>query len=58
MLGIRGVGTSLEVVGGSPLSPDQLAQLEKFYGFDKPWYEAYIYWLWMLLISIRNFNSI
>ena len=45
-------GQSLEVVGGSPLSPDQLAQLEKFYGFDKPWYEAYIYWLW----DVVNFD--
>ncbi|MDB2447103.1 ABC transporter permease subunit [bacterium] len=34
------------VGGGSPLSPDQLAQLEAFYGFDKPWYEAYVIWLW------------
>ena len=34
------------VGGGAPLSPDQLKQVEEYYGFDKPWYEAYVYWLW------------
>lgn len=48
--GLEGSGRSVvsndNVGGGSPLSPDQIAQLEKFYGFDKPWYEAYVHWLW------------
>ncbi len=30
---------------GSALSADQLAQLKAYYGFDKPWYEAYVLWL-------------
>ena len=30
---------------GTALSADQLAQLKAYYGFDKPWYEAYALWL-------------
>ena len=26
-------------------TPDQLEELERIYGLDKPWYEAYVYWL-------------
>lgn len=30
---------------GAALSADQIAQLRHYYGFDKPWYEAYALWL-------------
>lgn len=30
---------------GTALSADQLEQLKHYYGFDKPWYEAYALWL-------------
>ena len=30
----------------NPLSDEQLNMLKELYGLDKPWYEAYIYWLW------------
>jgi microcin C transport system permease protein len=30
---------------GMALSADQLEQLKHYYGFDKPWYEAYVLWL-------------
>jgi len=30
---------------GMALSADQLEQLKHYYGFDKPWYEAYVVWL-------------
>lgn len=30
---------------GAALSADQIAQLRHYYGFDKPWYEAYVLWL-------------
>lgn len=31
--------------GGSTLSDEQLAQLEAYYGFDKPILESYVHWL-------------
>lgn len=40
---VSGMGS---VDSTSPLSEDQMNQLKEFYGFDKPWYEAYVYWLW------------
>jgi len=27
------------------ISPEEIARLEKLYGFDKPWYQAYFIWL-------------
>lgn len=36
-------------VGGAPLSDDQLSRLKAYYGFDKPWYEAYLVWLGKVL---------
>lgn len=30
---------------GAALSADQIAQLKRYYGFDKPWYVAYANWL-------------
>ena len=36
-------------VGGAPLSDDQLSRLKAYYGFDKPWYEAYLLWLGKVL---------
>lgn len=30
---------------GAALSADQIEQLKHYYGFDKPWYEAYVLWL-------------
>jgi microcin C transport system permease protein len=30
---------------GSALSAGQIEQLKHYYGFDKPWYEAYVLWL-------------
>ncbi|MBC2600355.1 ABC transporter permease subunit [Puniceicoccus vermicola] len=34
--------TSTEGIG---LAPGQIEQLESYYGFDKPWYAAYVEWL-------------
>ena len=31
------------------ISPEEIARLEKLYGLDKPWYEAYFVWLGNLL---------
>ncbi len=30
---------------GTALSEDQIAQLKHYYGFDRPWYVAYVQWL-------------
>ncbi len=30
---------------GAALSTEQIDQLKHYYGFDKPWYEAYVLWL-------------
>ena len=30
---------------GRTVGPEQLAQLNKLYGLDKPWYQAYFVWL-------------
>jgi peptide/nickel transport system permease protein len=30
---------------GKMASPDEIKRWEKLYGLDKPWYEAYFYWL-------------
>lgn len=48
MLDLQGSSSSS---GGqsAALSEDQIKQLEKFYGFDKPWYIAYFYWVGNLL---------
>lgn len=34
---------------GVALSVDQLDQLKRYYGFDKPWYQAYVLWLGKVL---------
>ncbi len=40
------MGPSSHATGqGTALSADQLEQLKHYYGFDKPWYEAYVLWL-------------
>lgn len=31
------------------LSPDQIAQIQAYFGFDKPAYERYLIWLWNVL---------
>lgn len=37
--------------GDSALSEEQLKQIKAFYGFDKPWYSAYVSWLGNLCIG-------
>jgi microcin C transport system permease protein len=34
---------------GVALSTEQLDQLKRYYGFDKPWYQAYVLWLGKVL---------
>ena len=34
---------------GNALSDDQLEQLKRYYGFDKPWYVGYGVWLGKVL---------
>lgn len=46
--GGKGVRTDRSV-GGAPLSEEQLSRLKAYYGFDKPWYEAYFVWLGKVL---------
>lgn len=38
-------GARADVTGGTSLSEEQIRQLEAFYGFDKPWPQAYVAWL-------------
>ena len=43
-------GAGAEVGGGAENIPeDALAEIEKAFGFDKPWYTRYFYWLWNVL---------
>ena len=35
--------------GGAALSDEQLGSLKAYYGFDKPWYVSYVYWLGKVL---------
>ena len=35
--------------GDSPLSPEQIEDLKKFYGFDKPVLVSYLDWLWRIV---------
>lgn len=41
------MSSSVRPTAGSDtsLSEEQIEQLKKFYGFDKPWYEAYAVWM-------------
>ena len=34
---------------GTALSADQIEQLKRYYGFDKPWYDGYVLWLGKVL---------
>lgn len=44
------MGPSSRATGqGTALSADQLEQLKQYYGFDKPWYVAYVRWLGKVL---------
>jgi len=44
------MGPSSRMTGqGTALSAEQLDQLKQYYGFDKPWYEAYARWLGKVL---------
>ncbi|MCB0420667.1 MAG: ABC transporter permease subunit [Bdellovibrionales bacterium] len=36
-------------VSGAALSEDQIEDMKKYYGFDKPPLEAYVIWLWKVL---------
>ena len=38
-------GGSSDAANGTALSDDQIEQLQAYYGFDKPWYQAYFIWL-------------
>lgn len=40
---------SMDKIGGSPLSEDQLQQLREYYGFDKPVVQSYFLWLGKVL---------
>ncbi|MBN1379455.1 MAG: ABC transporter permease subunit [Gammaproteobacteria bacterium] len=40
---------SMDKIGGSPLSEDQLQQLREYYGFDKPVVQSYFFWLGKVL---------
>jgi microcin C transport system permease protein len=40
---------SMDKIGGSPLSEDQLQQLREYYGFDKPLVQSYVLWLGKVL---------
>jgi len=43
-------GTSGATSGsGQAISEEQLQQLKEYYGFDKPWYLAYLHWLGNIL---------
>jgi microcin C transport system permease protein len=42
---LEGEGKGGGVRGSSTLSQEQVNELKKFYGFDKPWYLAYADWL-------------
>jgi len=41
----EGGASSRQPGHGMALSPEQLEQLKHYYGFDKPWYVAYVLWL-------------
>jgi len=45
MLDLQGSSSSTGGGQSAALSQEQIEQLEKFYGFDKPWYVAYFHWL-------------
>ncbi len=38
-------GVRADRAGGTSLSEEQIQQLREFYGFDKPWYLAYVDWI-------------
>ena len=42
-------GAGSDSTQSSSLSPDQIKELEKYYGFDKPIIESYFIWLWKVL---------
>jgi microcin C transport system permease protein len=44
-----GTSTGSGVGEGQALSEDQLQQLKEYYGFDKPWYLAYVDWMGKLV---------
>jgi microcin C transport system permease protein len=47
---INANGASSHQAGqGMALSTEQLDQLKRYYGFDKPWYQAYVLWLGKVL---------
>lgn len=48
MMGQEGSGAPAgksDISADAPLSAEQLEQIKAYYGFDKPWYEAYVIWL-------------
>ncbi|MDA9951125.1 ABC transporter permease subunit [Oligoflexaceae bacterium] len=42
-------GGASDATGSSALSADQMAQLEEYYGFDKPILQSYFEWLWKVV---------
>jgi len=62
-IGTESVGGSATAVKTQPLSEEQIAELEKYYGFDKPVLVSYVLWLGKVLtgdlgVSTRYYDPV